>query len=214
MPQFVQIFTRANVPLPLPTRILYAAGLWVKQYPFYYIPALIGVFFSVKVFLKTNMGKDFFDHFVLQVPLIGPLVKKVLVARFCRTLAAMLDTGVPLLQSFKILQQVLENTVFVEIVGKICDSVEKGEGIHAALINRREFSKDVTYMISVGESTGNLGMMLNKIADFYESKVQFQVKELMVLIEPAFLVIMGSVVGVIMASIILPMFEMVKTIQR
>ncbi len=214
MPQFVQIFTKANVPLPLPTRMLYAAGLWIRQYPFYYIPVLIGVFFGVKVFLETKIGKDFFDRFVLRLPLVGSLIKKILVARFCRTLAAMLDTGVPLLQSFKILEQVLENAVFVEIVETVYDSVEKGEGIHTALMARREFAKDVTYMISVGESTGNLGMMLNKIADFYESKVQFQVKELMVLIEPAFIAIMGAVVGVIMASIILPMFEMVKTIQR
>jgi type IV pilus assembly protein PilC len=214
LPQFVQIFTRANVPLPLPTRILYAAGLWIKHYPFYYIPGLIGVFFSVRLFLQTSGGKNFFDHWVLELPLVGSLIKKILVARFCRTLGAMLDTGVPLLQSFKILQQILENTVFVAIVGEIYTSVEKGEGIHPALMARREFPRDVTYMISVGESTGNLGMMLNKVADFYESKVQFQVKELMVLVEPAFIAIMGIVVGVIMASIILPMFEMVKTIQR
>jgi len=214
MPQFVQIFTRANVPLPLPTRIMYATGLWIKHYPFYYIPGLIGAFFGVRLYLRTAKGKDFFDHVVLDLPLVGSLIKKVLVARFCRSLAAMLDTGVPLLQSFKILQQILENNVFVAIVGEIYASVEKGEGIHPALMTRREFPRDVTYMISVGESTGNLGMMLNKVADFYESKVQFQVKELMVLVEPAFIAVMGIVVGVIMASIILPMFEMVRTIQR
>ena len=126
----------------------------------------------------------------------------------------MLDTGVPMLQGFRILQQVLGNVVFVEIVEQIYVSVEKGEGIHTALMARREFPREVTYMISVGEKTGKMTSMLNKIADFYENKVQFRIKELMVLIEPAFIAIMGVVVGGIMASIILPMFDMIKTIKQ
>ena len=104
--------------------------------------------------------------------------------------------------------------MFADIVGEVYDSVEKGEGIHTALMPRKEFPKDVTYMISVGEKSGSTGFMLNKIADFYENKIQFQVKELMVLIEPTFITIMGAVVGVIMASIILPMFDMIKTIKQ
>lgn len=95
---------------------------------------------------------------------------------------------------------------------EVYTSVEKGEGIHTALLSRPEFPKDVTYMISVGEKSGSTGMMLNKIADFYENKIQFQVKELMVLIEPLFITIMGGVVGLIMASIILPLFDMIKTV--
>ena len=161
-----------------------------------------------------NEGKIFFDTFILKAPLVGTLINNSLIVRFCRTLASLLDTGVPMLQGFKILQQVIENTVFVNIVEKIYISVEKGEGIHNALMTQKEFPRDVTYMISVGERTGNIGMMLNKVADFYESKVQSQVKELMVLIEPTFVAIMGAVVGVIMASILLPMFDMIKTIQK
>jgi len=120
---------------------------------------------------------------------------------------------VPILQSFTILQQVLGNIVYVEIVDEMYKSVEKGEGIGTALLTRQEFPKDVTYMISVGEKTGNIVMMLNKIADFYEAKVNSQIKEMMALIEPAFVVIIGAIVGCIMASIILPMFDMIKTVQ-
>jgi len=214
MPKFVEIFTKAGVELPLPTRILYQTGLWIKAYPFYYIPALIGIIWGMKVFLRTNRGKDLYDRFLLKVPLIGPLVNISLVTRFCRTLATLMDTGVPMLIGLKILQQVLENVVYAGIVGEVYASVEKGEGIHTALINRPEIPKDVTYMISVGERSGNTGKMLNKIADFYENKIQFRVKELMVLIEPTFISIMGAVVGVIMASIILPMFDMIKTIKQ
>ncbi|MBF0571101.1 MAG: type II secretion system F family protein [Candidatus Omnitrophica bacterium] len=214
MPQFVGIFTKAGIPLPLPTRILYQTGIWMKKYPLFYIPALIAAIWGIKQFFKTNRGKNFYGRFVLKMPVIGNLINKTLIARFCRTLATLLDTGVPMLMSLRILQQVLGNVVYVGIIGEVYANVEKGEGIYSALVARREFPKDVTYMISVGEKSGNIGVILNKIADFYENKVQFQVKELMVFIEPAFITLMAAVVGVIMASIILPMFDMIKTIKQ
>jgi type IV pilus assembly protein PilC len=214
MPQFVIIFTKAGVPLPAPTKFFYEVGLFMKQYPLYYFPAIGLVVFGGRSFFKTKQGIEFRDKNVFKVPLIGSLVNKILVARFCRTLATMLMTGVPMLQSLKIVKDVVENYVFAGIVQQVYESVEQGEGIYKSLLKRSEFPKDVTYMISVGEKSGNLGMMLNKIADFYESKVSFEVKNLMVLIEPAFIVIMAVSVGGILASVILPMFDMVKTISR
>ena len=164
--------------------------------------------------VKTNNGKNLADRWVFKIPVLGSLVNKTMVARFCRTLAVMLNTGVPMLQGLKIVQKVLGNVVFAEIVQEVYNSVEKGEGIYKALMSRREFPKDVSYMISVGEKSGNIGMMLNKVADFYESKIEFEVKDLMVLIEPTFIAMIGVCVGGILASIILPMFDMIKTIQR
>lgn len=214
MPQFVGIFTKAGVPLPAPTKFFYELGLWIRQYPLYYVPGTIAVVVGVKTFVKTPQGKNILDHVVFKVPMLGSIVNKMLLARFCRTLATMLTTGVPMLQSLKIVQQVLGNAVFAAIVQDVYASVEKGEGIHKALLNHKEFPKDVTYMISVGEKAGNIGQMLNKVADFYESKVNFEVKDLMVLIEPTFIAVMAVSVGGILASVILPMFDMVKTIQR
>ncbi|MBF0491109.1 MAG: type II secretion system F family protein [Candidatus Omnitrophica bacterium] len=214
MPQFVTVFTKAGVPLPAPTRMLYELGLFVKRYPLFYFPIVFATVFGVKKYLKTENGKNSFDRFILKVPVIGSLINNTLVARFCRTLATMLNTGVPMLQGLKIVEQVLGNVVFGKIVQEVYDSVEKGEGIHKALMSRKEIPKDVTYMISVGEKSGNIGMMLNKVADFYESKIQFEVKELMVLIEPTFIAFIGICVGGILASIILPMFDMVKTISK
>lgn len=214
MPQFVQIFTKAEVPLPAPTKFFYELGLFVKQYPMYYLPVIAAVVFGLRKFFKTKQGISFIDHTIFKLPLIGPLVNKLLVARFCRTLATMLTTGVPMLQSLKIVKDVVENEVFAGIVQQVYESVEQGEGIYKALMTRSEIPKDVTYMISVGEKSGNIGVMLNKIADFYESKVSFEVKNLMVLIEPTFIVIMAVSVGGILASVILPMFDMVKTISR
>lgn len=214
MPQFVQIFTKANVPLPLPTKILYITGVWIKRYPFYYLPVLAVIIFGIRSFLKTKNGKNLWGRFILKVAVLGPLINNSLIARYCRTLASMLNTGVPLLQSLKIVDQVLDNVVFSDIVDNVYKNVEKGETMSQTLMSRREFPKDVTYMISVGEKTGNMGMMLNKVADFYENKVQLEVRNLMVLIEPTFVAVMGVVVGGILASMILPMFDMVKTIQR
>ena len=214
MPQFVQIFLKAGVPLPLPTKIMYHTGLWVKNYWLYCKPVISGVIWGGKAYFKTVKGKDFLDRFVLKLPVLGDLIKKSLVARFTRTLATMLNTGVPMLQGLAIVQKVVENNVFAEIVRDVYLSTEKGEGLYKALLKRKEIPKDVTYMVSVGEKAGNMGTMLNKVADFYESKVQFEVKELMVLIEPMFIMMLGVVVGGIMASMILPMFDMVKTIQR
>jgi type IV pilus assembly protein PilC len=214
MPQFVQIFTKAGVPLPLPTKILYETGIWVKKYPLFYFPLLALIIFQGKRYFKTKNGKDLWDRFSLNLPVVGPVINNTLVARFCRTLATMLNTGVPLLQSFRIVQNVLDHVVFTKIIDNVYTSVEKGETINQVLSNYREFPRDVTYMISVGEKTGNMGLMLNKIADFYENKVQFEVKNLMLLIEPTFVAVMGVVVGGILASMILPMFDMVKTIHR
>jgi type IV pilus assembly protein PilC len=214
MPQFIQIFTKAGVELPLPTVIMYQTGLFVKQYWMFYIPILMAIFFGAKTFLKTAQGKNFSDHLILKIPVLGPLVNKSLVARFTRTLATMLNTGVPMLQGLAIVEQVVENNVYAKIVREVYHSTERGDGLYKALLSRSEIPKDVTYMVSVGEKSGNIGAMLNKIADFYESKVQYEVKDLMVMIEPMFISVLGVVVGGILASMILPMFDMVKTIQR
>ncbi len=125
-----------------------------------------------------------------------------------------MDHGVPLLQSLNILEDVIDNVVFEEIVQTVRLSAEKGEGLHKPLMNRQEFPKDVVYMISVGEQSGQIGPMLNKVADFYESKVEFAIKGLLVYIEPIFICFMAVVVGIMLASVILPMFDLVKTIQQ
>jgi type IV pilus assembly protein PilC len=148
------------------------------------------------------------------LPLIGDLIKKIMVARLCRNLGIMLTSGVSLLVALNMVRQVLDNVVFREILQDVYSSVERGDGLHKSLVTYNEIPKDVAYMISVGEQSGNLGVMLNKIADFYETKVHFEIKDLVTLIEPAFICILGIVVGIIMAAMILPLFDMVKTIEN
>ncbi|MBF0331030.1 MAG: type II secretion system F family protein [Candidatus Omnitrophica bacterium] len=214
LPQFVTIFKKANVPLPFFTKLFYELSMFIRKYWFFLITGIGGTVFLVRKFLSTKFGKDFWQTTILKLPLFGPLVCSVMVARFCRTLAVMLNAGVPILQALNILKEVLDNVVFAKIVEDVYNNAERGEGLHKALEGRPEFPKDVMYMISVGEKTGNVGMMLNKAADFYESKVEYMIKGLMVYIEPVFICVLGACVGCILASVLLPMFDMVKTIQQ
>jgi type IV pilus assembly protein PilC len=214
MPKFVGIFQKSGVELPAATQIMYVTGTWLQHFWFIPLGGLIGITVLVKKTLRTKAGRNIFDRVLLKMPLFGPLTAEILVARFCRTLGTLMEHGVPMLRSLDILEEVIDNAVFAEIVQAVHTSAEKGEGLHKPLMQREEFPKDVVYMISVGEESGKLAVMLHKIADFYENKVEFSVKGLLVYIEPAFISVMGVIVGVMLSSVILPMFDLVKTIQK
>lgn len=214
MPQFVSIFEKSGVPLPLPTKMLYGLGLWIKAYWFAGIVGVGALGFIIKNIFQIPRVSRLWQRVILKIPVFGPLICRVLVARFCRTLSALLNAGVPLLQALSILQEVIENSVFADIVAQVRESAEKGEGLSGPLKKHKEFPADVVYMLSVGEESGKIGPMLSKAANFYENKVEYSIKALLVYIEPAFICILGACVGVILASVLLPMFDMMKTIQR
>ena len=214
LPQFVVIFEKSGVPLPLPTKILYGLGMWIRHYWLMAIVGLGAFFVLIKNVFEVPKVRALWQRFILKVPLFGPLMCKILVARFSRTLGALLNAGVPVLSALTILKDVIENSLFSSIVQEVRDSAEKGEGLSGPLKRHKEFPADVVYMLSVGEETGRIGPMLNKAADFYENKVEYAIKGLLVYIEPAFICILGACVGVILASVLLPMFDMIKTIQR
>ncbi len=214
MPQFVSIFEKSGVPLPLPTKMLYGLGMWIKAYWFAGIVGVGALGFIIKNIFQIPRVSRLWQRFILKTPVFGQLICRVLVARFCRTLSALLNAGVPLLQALSILQEVIENSVFADIVAQVRESAEKGEGLSGPLKKHKEFPADVVYMLSVGEESGKIGPMLSKAANFYENKVEYSIKGLLVYIEPAFICILGACVGVILASVLLPMFDMMKTIQR
>ncbi|MBU0649519.1 type II secretion system F family protein, partial [Patescibacteria group bacterium] len=152
--------------------------------------------------------------FKLKVPIIGPLSRKVYIARFARTLATLVSSGVSILQSLDITREVIGNVVLGRVIDNVRVSVEKGENIAETLKISEEFPADTVQMISVGEETGNLDGMLNKIADFYNMSIGYSVKKLVSIIEPLFLVVMGGMVGFIMASMLLPIFDMMKMLRH
>ncbi|MEI6438472.1 MAG: type II secretion system F family protein [Candidatus Omnitrophota bacterium] len=214
MPQFVSVFKRSGVPLPLPTQILYEFGMWMRHYWLALVGGLIVLYNGFIQIFRLPKVRRVWERVILRLPVVGPLTCQVLVARFSRTLSSLLMAGVPLLRALTILKDVIDNSHFAVIIGEIMDSAERGEGVSGPLKKHREFPADMVYMLSVGEETGKIGPMLSKAADFYENKVEYSIKGLLLYIEPVFISVLGACVGVILASVLLPMFDMIKTIQR
>lgn len=214
IPQFVQIFVKSGIKLPLPTAILYNSGLFIKHSWFVILVLCVFVFIAIKTALKTGKVKFVFDRIKLNLPVIGQLYRRVAIARFTRTFATLVESGVPILQSLEIVRDVIDNMVLARVITQVHATVEKGGEIAESLRTSLEFPPDVVQMVSVGENSGNLETMLTKISDVYEMYVDYSIKKLIILIEPIFLVFLGSLVGFIMASMLLPMFDLVKILRH
>lgn len=214
IPQFSQIYLKAGIQLPVPTLIVYKTGILIKHYWYILIALILAVLIGIRNYFKTERGAFILDRTILKMPIIGPLYRKVTIARFSRTLATLLGSGVNILESLDITKEVVGNRVVALAISNVQKSVEKGERMSEPLKVGGEFPLDAVQMISVGEETGSLVEMLNKIADFYDITVGYAVKKLTTIIEPLFLVVMGAVVGLIMASMLIPMFDMIKTLRH
>ncbi len=214
IPQFVSLFSKAGLKLPFITQMLYNIGLIIKKY-WYLLVLIFGVMiFVIRNYIHTKVGRFHYDQFLLKIPVIGMLMRKVYVARFSRTLATLQASGVAILQSLDITKEVIGNKVMFEAIFKARQAVEQGQRISEPLKISKEFPLDAVEMIAIGEETGNLEGMLNKIADFYDMSVGFAIKKLTVIIEPVFLAIMGSIIAFIMASMLIPVFDMVKLLRH
>ncbi|HQP10776.1 MAG TPA: type II secretion system F family protein [Candidatus Omnitrophota bacterium] len=214
MPKFIEVFNRAEVALPLPTQIFNAFGLAITHYWYVIIFIVWLAVMGIKMYARTQWGRWRLDRLKLDLPVVGSLVRKLIISRFSRTLATLVDSGVPILQSLDIVRDVVGNKVIAEVVKNVHNSVEEGEPIAKELKKSGEFPLDMVQMVSVGEETGKLAPMLDKIAGFYDNAVGYSLKKLIALIEPAFIIVLGILVGFIMASMLLPMFDMIKTIHR
>ena len=186
----------------------------IKNYWYWLFALLIALYALAKLYSRTERGALFIDNLKLNLPIIGPLYRKVAIARFTRTLSTLLSSGVPILTSLDITKEVAGNKILENIIANVRRYVEKGEKLAEPLKVSGEFPPDVIQMISVGEESGGLDAMLEKIADFYDMTVSYAIKKLTTIIEPLFLMIMGVMVGVIMASMLMPIFDMVKTLRH
>lgn len=208
IPTFKEIFSSFGAELPLPTRIVMgiSEALQNQWYIFLGVPAIAGVFISK--WLKTEKGRQIFDTQILKMPLFGPLLRKVAVAKFTRTLGTLVKSGVPILQAMETVAQTAGNKVIERAVMEARESIREGERIAEPLKKSGVFPPMVVQMIAVGEETGNMDVMLNKIADFYDQEVEVAVKGLTSMIEPLVIVVMGIVIGGIVIAMFIPMFEL------
>ena len=214
MPKFADLFLSAGLKLPLVTQILFSFGVIIKRYWYLIILGLGLLFWLTVKYTQTKTGKFQFDRLILKIPVLGDLARKIYVSRFSRTLAVLLSSGVPVLRSLDITKEVIGNEVMAGVAANLKASVEQGERLSEPLRVSGEFPLDAVQMISAGEESGNLDGMLNKIADFYDTAVGYGLKKLTALIEPLLLAIMGAVVALIMASVLIPIFDMVKIIRH
>ncbi len=214
LPSFAKIFIESNVPLPLPTLMLYKANILIRAYWRQTIVAVIGLDLLLNWYKKTDSGKYYIDSALLLLPVWGKVIRESTISRLSRTLGSLISTGVPMLQALEVTEQTIDNAIISRVLKKVYASVSKGETISAPLRESGQFPAMAIHMVAVGEETGALDTMLNKVADYFDLATEYSVKKITALLEPMFLVIIGGAVGFIFASILLPIFSMVKTLHR
>jgi type IV pilus assembly protein PilC len=209
IPTFALLFDGFGVSLPLPTRVV----IWISEQTIVAGPVIAaGVVaggFATRRYYRTAGGSLRMDGWLLRLPLVGPITRKVAVARFCRTLGTLLNSGVPILEGLDITGRATANAVIEKAVRRARARIERGGSIAAPLRSGGAFPPMVVQMIGAGESTGALDTMLGKIADVYEDEVDVAVSALLSTLEPALILVLGVIVGGIVVSMYLPLFELV-----
>ncbi len=212
IPKFMKIFLEAHVPLPLPTRMLYGASQFICHYGIALAGALTVAALGCWQYVRTPLGRRQADHLVLKLPVLGGLIRKAALSRLARTLETLFSSGVPVLEALAIAEQTCGNAVIADVCRMVQTSVKQGRTLSEPMRASGEFPPMVTQMVSVGESSGTLDHMLVEIAEHYDELIGHELKRLTTFIEPIFLVLMGGLVALIMASVLLPLFRMVNVI--
>ena len=210
IPTFASLFAGLGAELPLPTRVVIAlSDNLVRFFPFLFVGGG-AIAYALKAYYASPGGRRAIDALSLKLPILGNILRKIAVARFCRTLSTLISSGVPILDGLEITAKTAGNAIVKDSVMVTRKSIERGETISAPLKETKVFPPMVTQMIGVGEATGALDTMLAKIADFYEEEVDTAVAGLLTLLEPIMIAILGVVVGGIVIAMYLPIFDLIS----
>ena len=210
IPTFASLFAGLGAELPLPTRIVIAlSDNLVRFFPFVLVIAGASAY-GFKQYYGTEKGRRVVDATVLKMPVLGQIMRKIAVARFCRTMATLISSGVPILDGLEITAKTAGNAIIEDAVMLTRKSIERGETISAPLKDTKVFPSMVVQMIGVGEATGALDTMLAKIADFYEDEVDAAVAGLLTLLEPIMIAFLGTIVGGIVIAMYMPIFDLIS----
>ena len=208
VPQFEGMFADFGAALPAPTLFVIACSAFLQSYILLIVAAIAATIYGVQYAYKTSAGKLALDKLMLALPVFGDLLKKVAVARFCRTLSTMISSGVPILEALAICSRTAGNKVIENAIQKASISISEGRTIADPLMESKVFPQMVCQMISIGEATGALDTMLSKIADFYEDETDQAVESLTSMMEPMIMAFLGVVVGGLVIAMYMPIFEM------
>jgi type IV pilus assembly protein PilC len=210
IPAFAEMFAGLGAELPMPTRVvIWLSNQLVAFMPFL-IAGLVAGAFLFKRYYATYKGRRVVDGVMLKMPILGMIMRKVAVARFCRTLSTLMSSGVPILDGLDITAKTAGNAIIEDAVQVTRTRIERGETVSVPLRETGVFPPMVTQMINVGETTGALDAMLSKIADFYEEEVDTAVAGLLTLMEPVMIAFLGVIVGGIVVAMYLPMFDLIS----
>lgn len=212
IPVFQQMFEGMGRALPGPTQFLIDASKFMQSYFLFMVAGVVIIVYLIRRYYKTEAGRLKIDTMILKAPVFGPLLKKVAVAKFSRTLSTMMSSGVPIIEGLDIVSKTAGNKVVENALIETKKSISEGKTIAEPLLDSGVFPSMVVQMIAVGENTGALDSMLAKIADFYDDEVDAAVDSMTALLEPFMMVFLGTVVGGMIIAMYLPIFQMASTI--
>jgi type IV pilus assembly protein PilC len=209
VPIFANLFNGLGVTLPLPTRIVLGLSNFVQGFWWVFFAGGFGIVVGIKQIKKHRRGRYYFDKMMLHLPVLGQLLRKIAVGRFTRTLGTLITSGVPILEGLSITAKTSGNAVLEEALMKVRKAIEEGRTIIDPLKECGVFPNMVTQMIGVGEATGAMDSMLQKIADFYEEEVDAATKDMLAMLEPVIIGLLGVMIGGIVISLYMPLFAMI-----
>jgi len=212
LPQVGTLYKELGQKLPIITSGLLAVSNAIIRFWYLFILLIVAMVLGIRVGFKTPKGREIFDRLKLKAPILGPLFKKVYAARFTRTLSSLINSGVPLLRSLKIAGESVDNIVVQKVIDKAAEKVKTGESLSSALTGHDEIVQLVPQMINVGEESGSLGDMLEKVATFFEDEVDQTVKNVSAIIEPVMIVFLGVTVLFIVIAVLFPIYNLVSVI--
>ena len=212
IPTFAKMFADFGSELPAPTRIVIALSNFMKKYIVVMIAAFIAIKYAIGKYYATPKGRKVIDRLALKAPIAGPLIRKVAVAKFTRTLGTMISSGVPIMDGLEIVAKTAGNKIVEEAIYGVRQAISEGKTMAEPLASCGVFPPMVVQMISVGEATGAMDTMLNKIADFYDDEVDDAVSALTSMMEPLLMVVLGTTVGGLVVAMYLPIFKMASAV--
>ncbi len=212
IPVFATLFESLGTQLPFLTQVIVNLSRFIGNFWWLIFLLVGGAIFALRQYYRTEAGRYQIDKLMLKMPVLGMLLRKIAVARFCRTLGTLLSSGVAILESLEITARTAGNAVIEESILKVRKDVEEGKSLAEPLARTEQFPPMVCQMVGVGEQTGAMDTMLSKIADFYEDEVDAAVEGMMALLEPVMIAFLGVVIGTIVVAMYLPMFSLISQI--
>ena len=212
-PTFEKMFKDFGSQMPAPTQFVIDISKWLQAYVLYLAVGIAAAVFAFRAWIAWPRGREQFDNIAIRTPIFGPLIRKVAVARFTRTLGTMISSGVPILDGLEVVAKTAGNKVVEKAIRYTKEKISEGKTITQPLAETNVFPPMVVQMIGVGEATGAMDQMLSKIADFYDDEVDAAVAGLTALIEPVMMVFLGGVVGGFLIAMYLPIFSIAGAIK-